>query len=114
MKNYIIITVVLFASFMVFSNRCYAFPQNWNNNAQQQTSWVTGYYQSGGNWTKISIQLTQSNQQGLIVTRSSDQYRCSGYNQQVMRLNPNNQIAIQNNFTHYVDMPCGRVYFSLQ
>jgi hypothetical protein len=31
-----------------------------------------------------------------------------------MTLNPNNPIAVQNNFTHYVDIPnYGRAYFSL-
>ena len=31
----------------------------------------------------------------------------------IMKLNPNNQIAIQYNYNHYVDTPYGNAYFNL-
>jgi len=69
---------------------------------QTQTGWVEGFV------TVVNGFVTncQFPNNGRLTARIYENTRPSA-------LNPNNQMAIQNNFTHYIDIPnYGRAYFT--
>ena len=74
---------------------------------QQEKSYDA--YVLGNGWIKGTVYVTDG-----IVTRMV--FPSGKYNFRIKptALNPNNPMAIQNNFTHYVDVPnTGRAYFIL-
>lgn len=80
-----------------------------NNKTVQQEKSYTAYVQRGNDWVKGVVYVLNG-----YVTKMS--FPSGSYSYKVLptALNPNNPMAIQNNFTHYVDVPnTGRAFFIL-
>jgi len=89
-----------------------------NPNMLQQQQTASAYRMAGGNWQRGSVnyQITQQGYKPISYDFSA--YRSGGrgsfyQDSRFIPLNPNNKLAIQNNWTHMVRSSIGTLYLTL-
>lgn len=117
--SFLIILVSLFSlNLHATQNFGFAQPSYVTFLAQRETP-IKAYVQMRGQWISGYVFINN----GVVTRVQFPEQRVSGsyslraqlyQNVRPSYLNPNNPIAVQNNFTHYIDIPnYGRAYFSM-
>jgi hypothetical protein len=120
MKKMNYLSVLLFTTSFAFQSNASAINSNLNNTLRiedvvfQQGLTVDAYVSIQGYWQRGSVTIVD----GMVTScsfREQSGMRPKIYQKERPKpLNPNNPIAINNNFTHYIDIPnFGRAYFAL-
>ena len=84
------------------------------SSANPRHSVCKGYYQEQYTWQTITIEIEESNGRYQVYYWDRNRRPCNQYQHFAAALNPNNDLAKNNNLTHYVStQEYGTIYFSI-
>jgi hypothetical protein len=126
MKNIVLRTAILILGMNCFSNNVIPNKNFLSTFQDYQQDSKIGYIQHRVRREWIQVTITFEKQEGqekwkaVKVTDNGEfsqnpsfRFVPNAMESPIMKLNPNNQIAIQYNYNYYVDTPYGKAYFNL-
>lgn len=119
MKKSLIFTIVVSSMFLfAFTSLPESFNPTTEISCQKQKRTVYAYRMAGGNWQRGKVSYSKTQYGYKPISYDFGNYRGGGRGNflayaKFTRLNPNNRLALKNNWTHSVNSKVGTLYMNL-